>query len=204
MRRPGDEPRGVRGRRRYVPDWPRNIQRTRRRMGQTMLTLGLMIFIVGFAVAQLRGDGDGDDGRLLRQLDGGWHYSQSESMVLVTVERTIDGDTLDVLSLQTPLRVRMFGVDAPERGERCARAAAARLTALAAGAVRLLPDERLEDAGGRQLRYLFTPDGLSIDAALITEGLARAWRTDGALRDQLVEREEEARRERRGCLWAEN
>jgi endonuclease YncB( thermonuclease family) len=184
-----------------MPDWPRNIQRTRRRMGQTMLTLGLMIFIAGFAVAQLRGDGDDD--RPLRQLDGGWRYAQYETLVLVTVERVIDGDTLDVLSLQTPLRVRMFGVNASEPGERCAGAATARLTALAAGAVRLLPDERLEDDGGRQLRYLFTRDGTSIDAALITEGVARAWRTDGALRDQLVELEDEARRERRGCLWAQ-
>ncbi len=204
MRRADDETRGMGGRRRYVPDWPRNIQRTRRRMGQTMLTLGLMIFIAGFAVTQFRGNGDDD--RPLRQLDGGWYLAASdEQPVLVTVARVVDGDTIDVIDFsETERRVRLFGVNAPKRGERCARAATARLTALAAGAVRLLPDERLEDADGRQLRYLFTREGMSIDAALVTEGAARAWRTDGALRDQLVELEDEAKRERRGCLWAES
>ncbi len=204
MRRAGDGPRGVRGRRRYVPDWPRNIGRTRRQMGRTMLTLGLMIFIAGFAVAQLRG-GDDDD-RPLRQLDGGWYLVASDAQpVPVTVARVIDGDTIDAIDFSgTERRVRLFGVNAPERGERYARAAAARLTALAAGAVSLLPDEPLEDADGRQLRYVFTSDGMSIDAALITEGVARAWTSDGALRDQLVELEDEARRERRGCLWAES
>ena len=204
MRRAGDGPRGVGGRRRYVPDWPRNIQRSRRRMGQTMLTLGVMIFIASFAVAQLRGDGDDD--RPLRQLDGGWYLVASDVQpVPVTVARVIDGDTIDAIDFSgTERRVRLFGVNAPQREERCAAPAAARLSALAAGAVSLLPDEPLEDAGGRQLRYVFTSDGMSIDAALITEGVARASRTDGALRDQLVELEDEARRERRGCLWAES
>ena len=145
MRRAGDGPRGVGGCRRYVPDWPRNIQRSRRRMGQTMLTLGVMIFIAGFAVAQLRGDGDDD--RPLRQLDGGWYLVASDVRpVSVTVARVIDGDTIEAIDFsETERRVRLFGVNAPERGERCAGAAAARLTALAAGAVSLLPDERLED-----------------------------------------------------------
>ena len=201
-------PRGAGGRRRYVPDWPRNVARTRQRMGRVTLFLGVMIFLSFVALLQLDrggdGGGDADAPRLVRG-NGGWRYAgPAENLVLVTVERVIDGDTLIVRAFdQTPLRVRLFGVNAPEAGERCGEEATERLAALAGEAVRLLSDQRLEDAGGRQLRYLFTPDGVSIDAALITGGLARAWEADGTLRDQLVTLEEDARRERRGCLWAD-
>ena len=77
-----------------------------------------------------------------------------------------------------------------------------RLAELAADGMRLQPDDRLQDRFGRELRYLFTIDGLSIDSAMASEGLARAWRDDGALRDHLVALEEQARDARRGCLWA--
>ena len=111
----------------------------------------------------------------------------------------IDGDTISVAGRE----VRIFGIDAPERGERCAEAATAHLTALTAGGVQLLADERLQDPFSRELRYLFTPAGLSIDAVMIEEGLAQAWRKDGALRDVLVATEDDARSARRGCLWAD-
>ncbi len=116
----------------------------------------------------------------------------------------IDGDTLDVLALSTSLRVRAFGFDAPEAGERCAGEATARLVALTGGGVQLLAGERLQDRFGRELRYLFTPERLSIGAVMVGEGLARAWGDDGALRERLVTVEDEARAAGRGCLWAES
>jgi endonuclease YncB( thermonuclease family) len=128
-------------------------------------------------------------------------HDAPESLTLVEVARIIDGDTLDIRSAQTELRVRVFGIDAPEAGERCAAEAASRLAELAAAAVRLRPDTRLQDRFGRELRYLYTPDGFSIDATLVAEGLATAWREDGALRDGLVALEQEARAAGRGCLW---
>ncbi len=116
----------------------------------------------------------------------------------------IDGDTIDVtLFSGERLRVRLFGADAPETGAACAGEATARLRQLAAGELLLLPDERLQDSGGRQLRYAFTLDGRSIEAALIDEGLATAWRRDGALREQLIAIEDEARDADRGCLWSD-
>ena len=75
-------------------------------------------------------------------------------------------------------------------------------TVLAGRTVVLVPDARLQDPGGRELRYVFTSEGRSLDATLVAEGLATAWRSDGVLRDRLVAIEEEARRARRGCLWA--
>jgi len=122
--------------------------------------------------------------------------------VPVQVTEIVDGDTLHVVAVDgTELTVRLFGVDTPERGEACYAEATARLAALAGSEVLLLPDVRLEDRGGRALRYVFTAEGASIDAALVDEGLAVAWRDDGAYRDQIVALEDTARSAGTGCLW---
>lgn len=115
----------------------------------------------------------------------------------------IDGDTLDVEIDGHEERVRIFGIDTAERGERCFAEASSRLADLAANEIRLAADARERDSYGRLLRYVYTPAGLSIDATLIAEGLAYAWTRDGALRDPLVTLEATARIERRGCLWRE-
>ena len=126
----------------------------------------------------------------------------SSDAVSVRVSRVIDGDTLEVRAAETPLRVRLYGVDTPERGERCADEATARLAALAGDRVLLVPDARPTDQYGRELRYVFTADGQSIDALLVSEGLAHAWRQDGNRRDAIVATEERARASKTGCLWA--
>ena len=199
------------GRRRYVPDWPTDIRARRGRLSRVMVLVGSLIavILIGTPVLFLRGDDGGDqaDGGAassgLVERDGGWFLPEDAETVAVTVDRLVDGDTLDVrLFGGEELRVRLFGVSTPELGEACAEEATARLATLAAGEVRLLADDRLEDAGGRALRYLFSPAGLSIDAVLIDEGLASAWRQDGAFRDALVAIEEAARGAGRGCLWA--
>lgn len=193
-RRPGQ-------RRRYEPKWPANVSGRRRRLGRATLLLGALIafFGIGFALFSR----SAEDGLRLVERDGGWYHPQSVGgqLVPVTPLRVIDGDTFEALAGGTTLVVRIFGVDTRERGERCADEATARLDALVEDRVLLMADERLEDPGGRQLRYVFTPDGRSIDAALIAEGLAEAWRSDGALRDQLVSIEKTARSKSIGCLW---
>ena len=149
-------------------------------------------------------DGGEAAGALLVRGEDGWRYAgAAELMVAVTLDRVIDGDTIDVRPFGGGvLRVRLIGVSAPERGERCADEATALLATLAGETMRLLPDQRLEDDFGRQLRYAFTAAGASIDAALIESGLATAWRADGALRAPLVAIEAEARDAGRGCLWS--
>lgn len=115
----------------------------------------------------------------------------------------VDGDTITAtLEDGRTLLVRYYGIDAPERGERCFREAVDRHEMLIEEDLRLLTDERLEDENQRLLRYVFLEDGTSLDATMIAEGFAEAWRADGYYRDELVELEEEARAAGRGCLWA--
>ena len=97
--------------------------------------------------------------------------------------------------------MRYYGIDTPERGERCYREALDRNEHLLTDDIYLLPDARDND-GNRPLRYIFLEDGSSLDATLVAEGFAHAWRRDGRYRDQIVALEEEAKAAGRGCLWA--
>lgn len=140
---------------------------------------------------------------LVRLADGSWHAEQVEELPLSRVVRVVDGDTLLVAGPDgQPLRVRLFGIEAPEAGEPCGAEATAHLERTVGERVRLLADERATDRFRRELRYVFTSDGMSVDAELIRHGSGRAWREDGAYRDVLVALEAAARLEGRGCLWA--
>jgi micrococcal nuclease len=126
------------------------------------------------------------------------------TMQRASVVRIVDGDTLRALVDGVEEPVRLFGVDTPERGDPCFAEAADVLrlqVALHRGEVLLVPDARNRDRYDRLLRYVYTPDGLSIDALLIAAGFGRAWTQDGALRDPLIELEATARAQHRGCLW---
>lgn len=117
------------------------------------------------------------------------------------VEKIIDGDTIDVRINGSIARIRYFGVDTPERGDKCFREATDRNTQLVGEKVLLLPDARTEDNFGRLLRYVFLADGTSVDATLVAEGFGWAWTRDGRYRDQIVGLEDEAEAADRGCLW---
>lgn len=120
-----------------------------------------------------------------------------EDCPLLSVSRIIDGDTFDSPSG----RVRLFGVDTPERREPCYNQATRRFRDLAGRRVRVQGGPRSRDPGGRLLYYVYTEQGESIDEKLIREGLARAWTRDGQHRDLLVGLERAARTGGRGCLW---
>lgn len=115
----------------------------------------------------------------------------------VQVDRVLDGHTLET-SLG---RVRLFGVNAPERGEPCYGQATELLRQLLGDSVRLEPGPRSVDSSGRLLYYAYTQDGVSVDATLIIGGLGVAERKDGQHRDYLVGLETESRAESTGCIW---
>jgi len=84
----------------------------------------------------------------------------------------IDGDTVDVTGGE---RVRLIGIDAPERGECGFGEATAALRSLVEGkVVRLVPGARDDrDRYGRLLRYVEV-DGLDANLEMIRRGLATA------------------------------
>ena len=92
-------------------------------------------------------------------------------------------------------------MDTPEGGKPCFTEATERLRQLAGDKVRVQRGPRSQDNYDRQLYYAYTESGDSIDARLITEGLAEAWTRDGQHRDYLVGLEGEARAGGVECLW---
>ena len=115
----------------------------------------------------------------------------------VEVTRIIDGDTFD----SSVGRARLYGMDTPERGERCFQEATNRLASLAGEGVRVEPGPSSADPYGRRLLYMYAESGESIDEILVKEDYAVAWRRDGQHRDYLTSLELTAQSSGVGCLW---
>lgn len=113
------------------------------------------------------------------------------------VTRIIDGDTFD----SSVGRIRIYGADTPERGEACYYEATEEMRRLAGDIVRGERGPRTVDQFGRNLYYIYTLSGASIDELLIRNGFAVAWTQDGQHRSLLIGAEVTARRDGVGCLW---
>jgi endonuclease YncB( thermonuclease family) len=128
-------------------------------------------------------------------------HPNPQSLEQATVIEVIDGDTITVLIGTERQQVRYYGIDAPEQGEKCYDEATERNRELVGTTVRLEADARDKDEHGRLLRYVFTNDGISVDAVLVSEGFAKAWREDGSYLTRLTILETHAQQQGIGCLW---
>lgn len=116
-----------------------------------------------------------------------------------TVVRVVDGDTLDVLVANRPVRVRLAQIDAPERRQAYGTRARQALSAMTFRRVVTVADAGV-DGYGRQLGTVFV-GGQNINAAMVDRGMAWAYRqylTDRSL----IRLEQQARAARRG-LWGD-
>lgn len=113
------------------------------------------------------------------------------------VIEVIDGDTVETLAAG---RVRLHGVDAPERAQRFGPEATAFLEELLQGKqVMLRPTDR--DRYGRIVAWLTLPGGPSVQELLLTAGLAWWYERYAPGATALAEAEREAREARRG-VWS--
>lgn len=116
--------------------------------------------------------------------------------------RVIDGDTIDVSIGPVRERVRLIGIDTPERGQCFFRQSSAHLERLLARRrVTLEPDVRNRDSFGRLLRYVYA-SGMSANERMVSDGFAYAYTVppDVSRADRLVALERSARKAGRG-LW---
>lgn len=99
--------------------------------------------------------------------------------------RVVDGDTCDLATgsarVARTLRVRLHGIDTPERGERGGTAATEFLRSLlgegaAARRLRCQATGDRVDGFGRLLARCTLPDGRDVGLLLVEHGLARAFR----------------------------
>jgi len=97
------------------------------------------------------------------------------NLVPAQITRVIDGDTVDATVNGTRERIRLIGIDTPERGRPCFSDASVRLGQLIGdGAVLLEADTTQDDRDryNRQLRYLWRADGTLLNLVMVAEGLA--------------------------------
>ncbi len=104
---------------------------------------------------------------------GGDASTPEETAATVRVTRVVDGDTVDVCCPQA--RVRLLGIDTPERNEPLFQEATALTARLTTGqVVRMERCEEEADQYGRLLRHLFVGER-HVNRELVAAGLARAY-----------------------------
>lgn len=121
----------------------------------------------------------------------------------VTLVRITDGDTIRVDAGGREERVRLIGIDTPERDECYFREATEHLRSLLEERpLTMVRDVSDRDRYGRLLRYLYV-DGRFVNALMVRDGYASAatYPPDVAHAPELVAAEREARLAGRG-LWA--
>lgn len=97
------------------------------------------------------------------------------NLVPAQITRVIDGDTVEATVGGQRERIRLIGIDTPERGRPCFSAASTRLGQLIGdGAILLEADPTQDDRDryNRLLRYLWRADGTLLNLVLVSEGLA--------------------------------
>ena len=116
------------------------------------------------------------------------------------VVRIVDGDTIEVLHRLRPERIRLHGVDAPEKSQ----AFGSRARQFTAGLVfaRIVTvREKGRDRYGRTLAEIALPDGRILNRELVANGFAWHYKRYSSDRD-LARLEETARAQKRG-LWVD-
>lgn len=117
------------------------------------------------------------------------------------VVKVIDGDTFDIISSNTTTRIRLYGIDAPERGQAFNKRAKAFTDSLVAGKdIRIVVHNK--DRYGRTVADAYLADGTYVNAEIVRAGYA--WQFKQYSTDPVVAGlEQSARRQRRG-LWQED
>jgi endonuclease YncB( thermonuclease family) len=106
--------------------------------------------------------------------------------------RVVDGDTIDVIEWR-PIRLRLLGVDTPERSDRAKWEEATKFTeawivsAQERGNVRV--QTAAKDAFGRELAWVWDTMGSSLNDDLILGGVAEPYRPSDMIQAALDGRE---------------
>ncbi len=120
------------------------------------------------------------------------------------VLRIIDGDTIDVrLKDGAEERIRYIGIDTPERDETCYQEASDQNATLVENdSIKLIKDTSERDIYGRLVRYICNSKGVFVNAQLVADGVAHAYRyyPDIRFANRFKSLEQEASQAGRGCL----
>lgn len=116
------------------------------------------------------------------------------------VIRVSDGDTIRVQTTTEELKIRLFGIDCPEKDQPYGKEAQQRVYQLAFGKnVKVV--QKSKDRYGRVVAEIMLPNGQNLNELLVKEGLAWHY-TQYSNSLILAKLQREAKQQRRG-LWAD-
>jgi micrococcal nuclease len=113
----------------------------------------------------------------------------------------LDGDTIEVLHNRHPERIRLSGIDCPEKGQPYGHKAKQAVSALVFARDVILQTHG-QDKYGRTLADVLLRDGTNINHTLVKDGLCWWYRKYAPLDAELEKLEKEARDAKKG-LWAD-
>ena len=114
------------------------------------------------------------------------------------VKRIVDGDTV---YMKDGTKVRLHGIDTPERDQPYGKQATRNLDRLIGGKVFVL--EKDTDRYGRLVGVIYTPEGVNVNEAMVCNGSARWYSRYARLESNLRECQAKAQEEGLG-LWADD
>ena len=117
------------------------------------------------------------------------------------IVKVTDGDTIQVLRDRVPVKVRLWGIDCPEKAQAFGHKAT-QYTRDLAGAATVTVHVKDTDRYGRTVGEVILPDGRSLNRELVRAGLAWWYRRYAPGDSELQRLEREARETKRG-LWAD-
>ena len=116
------------------------------------------------------------------------------------VVSVLDGDTVEVLVAKRPYRIRLYGIDCPEKGQAFGDKARAFTSAQLFGKeveVRVVDVDRY----GRYVGEIIQADGSIVNLAILRAGFA--WWYSQFSKDELYRQAEAAARSEQAGLWAD-
>jgi micrococcal nuclease len=115
------------------------------------------------------------------------------------VVRVLDGDIIEVLHHQHPERIRLNGIDCPEKGQAYGHQAKQATSVLVFGKEVILQTHG-HDKAGRTLADVLLPDGTHVNHTLVKNGWCWWYRKYAPRNTELARLEQNARETKQG-LW---
>ena len=117
------------------------------------------------------------------------------------VVSVLDGDTIEVLHSQHPERIRLSGIDCPEKGQAFGTRAKQAASELVYGK-EVTVHTHGHDKHKRTLGDVILPDGTNVNHTLVKDGWCWWYRKYAPLNTELEQLEKSAREARKG-LWVD-
>lgn len=111
-----------------------------------------------------------------------------------------DGDTIEILVNSMPVRIRLYGIDCPEKRQAFGKKAMQYTAGLAFGKT-VTAEVKNIDRYGRTVAVIILPDGTNLNYELVKNGYA--WHYKQFSKDPNLERFEKEARQKKLGLWSD-